>query len=77
MKEPNLVWGNHKIKNYSRYTKDKENGIKTYYYRESRKRSRDEDRNKGTTKQPENKEQSGSNYIKLQQTYSNLKDTLC
>lgn len=62
MKEPNLVWGNHKIKNYIRYTKDKENGIKTYHYRESRKkRSRDEDRNKETTKQPENNEQNDNN----------------
>ena len=49
-----------KQKTYSRYTKDKEDGIKTYHCRKSSshkgKVTRREERNKGIIKQPENNE---------------------
>lgn len=60
--------GNHNIIIYSRHTEDKVKGIKVYHYRKiirsPRKRSSEEEGNKGTTNQPANNYQSGnSKYI--------------
>ena len=50
--------GYHKTKDYTKYTKDKKKGIKEYYttkiIKSQRNRPRQGERNKGTTKQPEN-----------------------
>lgn len=49
--------GNNKVKTYSRYTKDKEgnHGIPLQkFINLQKKAAREEEKNKGTTKQPEN-----------------------
>lgn len=50
------VSGNHKAKTHSRFTKDKQKGIKAYQYGKSSipKVTREGEKNKGTRKQPEN-----------------------
>ena len=46
---------NTKAKTYTRYTKEKEKGIKTYHFRKSSShKGRQQERKKGTAKQPEN-----------------------
>lgn len=68
-------YGNHKIKSYSRYTKDKKKLIKVYHYRKSRNCKETElERKKWTrekAKQPENSQKDSikpiaiNNYFKL------------
>ena len=41
--------GNHKLKTYKRYTRNKENGIKTRHYKESSAHKRIEQMNKNET----------------------------
>lgn len=70
--------GNHKAKTFVRYTKDEEKGILTYHYRKiirlQRKKTKEEERDEGITKQPENDDQNGSNYL-LINNHNTCKET--